>query len=41
MKQDILPDDLVKKMSKIMVYQLKKKENKKYKKKLKKKLAKI
>lgn len=41
MKQDILPDDLVRKMSKIMVFQLKKKENKKYKKKLKKKLAKI
>ena len=38
MKQDILPEELIKQMSKIMIYQLRKKKNRKCRKKLKKKL---
>ena len=41
MKQDMLPNKMIKQMSKIMIHQLEKKENKKYKKKLKKRLKKI
>ena len=35
-KQDILPEDLMKKLTRIMVYQVGQKENKKYKKILRK-----
>lgn len=38
MKQDILPEELIEQMSKIMIYQLKKKKNRKCRKILKKKL---
>lgn len=40
MKQDMLPNKMMKQMSKIMMHQLEKKENKKYKKRLKKQLKK-